>query len=99
MRVLGELDDYATSTNYLITPVVGAIQHPYVYRPHAGEVAEVLEVPLSLLREPARHTIEMMEWQGQKRPVHYFDAGSCIVWGVTARILLQLLDLVATMQP
>lgn len=97
VEILGELDDYVTVTNYLVTPFVGLVPDAYGWRPHAAEVAEVLEVPLQVLRDPARHEVRTLVWQGEPREVHYFDAGSCIVWGVTARILLQLLDAVDRM--
>jgi 8-oxo-dGTP pyrophosphatase MutT (NUDIX family) len=92
IELLGELDDYITVTNYLVRPFVGIIPHPYRYVPRAEEVAEVIEVPLRVLREPARHTSNVVEWKGVTREIHYFDVGSCIIWGVTARILLQVFD-------
>ncbi len=46
VEVIGYLDDYPTLTGYRITPVVGLISEPFTPIPHAGEVAEVLEVPL-----------------------------------------------------
>jgi 8-oxo-dGTP pyrophosphatase MutT (NUDIX family) len=92
VRVLGELDEYPTSTGYLITPVVGLIPAGYPYRPHPAEVAEVIEVPLAVLRNPARHRTGTMLWRGQEKIVHHFDAGSCVVWGVTARILLSFFE-------
>lgn len=89
--VVGELDDYETVTNYRVTPFVGFIPHPYPYRPHPTEVAEVLEVPLAVLRDPARRSSKEILWKGEPRTVYYLDAGSCVVWGITARIVLQLL--------
>jgi 8-oxo-dGTP pyrophosphatase MutT (NUDIX family) len=91
VKILGVLDDYLTVTNYQITPFVGAIPPDCTYHPHADEVAEVLEVPLRFLADPARHRRELWEWEGSPREVYHLDAGSCVIWGATARIVLQLL--------
>jgi 8-oxo-dGTP pyrophosphatase MutT (NUDIX family) len=57
--VLGLLDDYATRSGFVITPVVvwaGALSAPL--EPHAPEVAELYVVPLSAIDvEPRFHAI------------------------------------------
>jgi 8-oxo-dGTP pyrophosphatase MutT (NUDIX family) len=91
IQILGVLDDYLTVTNFQITPFVGVLPPDCTYHPHSDEVAEVLEIPLRLLADPARLRSEPWEWEGGTREVFYLDAGSCVIWGATARIVLQLL--------
>jgi len=95
VEVLGLLDDTPTITGFVVTPVVGVIPYPFPYRLNSREVEAVVEVPLSFLSHPAHLRIEQREYQGQMYDVHFWDYGSCTIWGVTARILKGLLDLIA----
>lgn len=97
--VLGALPLYTTGTGFIVTPVVALVRPDFDLRPDPFEVAEVFEVPLAFLMNPAhhrRHQIEFggarreflsMPWQGvdeQGRPRRYF------VWGATAAMLRNL---------
>lgn len=89
--VLGELDDTSTATsNFLITPVVGIIPPSYPFEIHAGEVAELLTLPLETLRDPDAFQEEIWDSDGRNLHVFVHRAGSNIIWGATARILLHL---------
>jgi 8-oxo-dGTP pyrophosphatase MutT (NUDIX family) len=94
VQVLGALDDYPTITSFNVTPFVGVIPYPFAYRPSPGEVDEVLEVPLSFLRDPANLRVEQMEHGGQLFDVLFWDYGSYTIWGATARMLQGLLELI-----
>ena len=50
--VAGRLDDYATRSNYLITPFVVVCSEPQELRPHEGEVASAHLVPITALDHP-----------------------------------------------
>jgi 8-oxo-dGTP pyrophosphatase MutT (NUDIX family) len=87
--VLGELDDTSTATsNFLITPIVGVIPPSYPFQINAGEVAELLTLPLEILRDPHAFQEEMWERDGRSVRVFVRREGSNIIWGATARILL-----------
>ena len=49
VRVLGRLGDYVTQTGFRIVPVVGIVSPPLELTPRAGEVEEILEIPLAYL--------------------------------------------------
>jgi 8-oxo-dGTP pyrophosphatase MutT (NUDIX family) len=54
IRVLGTLSEVDTlGGTYRITPVVGLLDHEPAFRVQETEVAEVVEVPLDLLRDPS----------------------------------------------
>ncbi len=53
VSVLGRLADYETVTGYRVTPVVGWVEPPFVVKPDPVEVADVFEVPLAFLLDPA----------------------------------------------
>jgi len=84
IEILGELDDSITLTsNYVISPFVALIRHPYTLRTRGEEVKETFSVPLSFLMDEA-----------SVRPDHYaYEYEGHIIWGATAQILRQFIDL------
>jgi 8-oxo-dGTP pyrophosphatase MutT (NUDIX family) len=91
--VLGALDDCATVTGFVITPYVGWIATPFTPAPYATEVARVFAAPLAAFAlEPRPIT---MEWGSSKRIVLSYDAGGETVWGATASILRNFVQLLS----
>ncbi len=91
VEVLGQLPIYTTGSSFLITPVVALVRPGFELRPNAFEVAEVFEVPLAFLMNPANHRHHNVHWQGAERhwlSMPYLDAGvERFVWGATAGML------------
>lgn len=89
---LGYLDNFETISGFCITPVVARIAaHAQLY-PAPDEVAEVFEVPLAFLLEPANLRRYTMEFRGHRRPMVEFVHGGHRIWGATAAMLLNLLQ-------
>ncbi len=97
--VLGAMPTYTTGTGFIVTPVVALVRPGFAVLPEPCEVAEVFEVPLSFLMNPAnhrRHSVELngasreflsIPWDGQDeagQPRRYF------IWGATAAMLRNL---------
>ena len=95
VEVLGLLDDTMTrATPFVITPVVGLIRERVEFRPDGREIERVIEVPLDVLRDPSIFRTEIWERGGEPHPVHFYQVSEAdLVWGATARILKQFLDL------
>jgi 8-oxo-dGTP pyrophosphatase MutT (NUDIX family) len=94
VEVLGLLDDEITPTGYLVTPVVGLVPHPPTYRPDPGEVAEVFEVPFAVLADPTTvRDMGAIGHGGIDYRLFEYHVGARVIWGVTARIVRQLLAL------
>ena len=93
VEILGPLDDLQTVTDFAVTPFVGVIPYPFPFRLYQCEVAAVVEVPLSFLRDPANLRVERLEYKGQMHDVLFWDYGPHVIWGATARILKSFLDL------
>lgn len=95
VEVLGLLDDTETrATNFIITPVVGIVRARVAFAPDGREIERVLEVPLRTLRDPANFRTEMWERNGDPHPVRFYQVSpEDVVWGATARILTQFLEL------
>jgi 8-oxo-dGTP pyrophosphatase MutT (NUDIX family) len=90
VEVLGYLDDYPTFSLYRITPVVGVIRDLPPLRIDAAEVAEVFEVPLSLLLDPASYQQQYLLRGSVKMPFFEVNYGSYRIWGATAGMLWDL---------
>ncbi|WP_170073066.1 CoA pyrophosphatase [Malikia granosa] len=94
VEVLGLLPDYLTGSAYRITPVVGLVRPDAVFRPNPQEVAELFEVPLAFLMDPANHRRHALDWEG--RPLNwlampYADGkDERFIWGATAALLRNL---------
>jgi 8-oxo-dGTP pyrophosphatase MutT (NUDIX family) len=90
VKVLGPLSPIVTVTDFYVAPFVGAIPQPYVFSPAESEIAEVLEVPVGALRNPAIQ--ETKHLPGRDEPVLFYHHGANVIWGATARILAELLQ-------
>jgi 8-oxo-dGTP pyrophosphatase MutT (NUDIX family) len=94
-QVLGRLDDYVTITGFHIVPWVAAIDDFEDLGPRTSEIEEVFRFPLAYLADE-RHVLRV-PW---KRPGSNDDAlfipyGEQLLWGVTARILYRLLEILS----
>jgi 8-oxo-dGTP pyrophosphatase MutT (NUDIX family) len=88
IEILGRLPEYHTSTGYVVTPVVGWIEPPLVYRPDPNEVDEVFEVPLAFLLDEANHRYESAFYKGRMRKYWAMPYGEHFIWGATAGMLV-----------
>jgi 8-oxo-dGTP pyrophosphatase MutT (NUDIX family) len=96
VQVIGVLDDIVTITEFIVTPIVGLFPHPYPFKVSEAEIAELIEVPLvSLLSEDCFSEREIFRG-GQREIVFAYQYGEHIIWGATARILNQFLDLITS---
>lgn len=102
VEVLGNLPTYVTGTAFVITPVVALVRPGFTLTPNLGEVAEVFEVPLKYLMNPAHHRRHEFEFDGVMRQwlsmPYRHDAGDGreagtqerFIWGATAGMLRNL---------
>ena len=82
------------SSNFLITPFVGVIPHPYEFEPSPDEVEEIIEIPVAALLDEDSYYEKLQYFDGLAYLGSFFDYGGKVIWGATARILRQFLDLV-----
>ena len=84
VEILGELDDSVTFTsNYVISPFLAFIPYPYPFKVDGREIREIFSIPLSFLLDEANFKQESYEYEYEGH----------IIWGATARILRQFIDL------
>ncbi|MBD9537091.1 MAG: CoA pyrophosphatase [Stenotrophomonas sp.] len=87
---LGYLDPFITISGFRVTPVVAVVDPDFVPRPEPGEVAEVFEVPLDYLMDPANLRHVDVEHRGRVRHVLEYTWPGQRIWGATAAILYNL---------
>ena len=91
--IVGRLDDLPTVTRYRVRPFVSRVPDRE-YEPDEREVAEIAVLPVAGLTDLDNYESERREHPhyGDVR-VHFFHVGGYTVWGATARIVVQLLEL------
>lgn len=91
VQVLGVMPHYVTGSAFIITPVVALVQPDFTLTPNAYEVADVFEVPLEFLMNPAHHQRHVFEWEGVRREwfsmPYQDDTAQRFIWGATAGML------------
>ena len=93
LSILGHLEClYIPPTDYEVYPFVAWHNGRPRFTAQEEEVAEILEVPLGHLLDPANHYEELWEIRGFQVQVPYYLVGSHKVWGATAMILSEFLE-------
>ncbi len=90
VEVIGYLDDYPTITRYMVTPVVAMVEDLAEVRPCAREVAEIFEVPLPFVVDPASYERKILSREGFNVPFFELNYGAWRIWGATAGMLWNL---------
>ena len=91
VAVLGQLDDVTTRSGFKVQVYVGTIGYPYNFKPSDIEIAELLEVPLSVLRDPASLRVDTRWEEGREVNSYSYAYNGHLIYGATARILQQFL--------
>lgn len=95
VEVMGSMPPYLTATGFSIVPVVSLVRPGFALAPDAYEVAEVFEVPLAFLMDPANHRLyEARLEDGRVRRYYAMSYGKHFIWGATAGMLRNLYHLV-----
>jgi 8-oxo-dGTP pyrophosphatase MutT (NUDIX family) len=98
VRLLGRLNPMDTISFFRVTPVVGLIPWPTVFRPEQAEVARIFTMPLKWLADRSnRWEFNML---GRKHSVivyHPYDGET--LWGATARMTVDFLQILQTSSP
>jgi 8-oxo-dGTP pyrophosphatase MutT (NUDIX family) len=94
LEVLGQLPEYVTGSVFHVTPVVALVRPELSLVANSNEVADMFEVPLAFLMNPANHRHHQAEFQGVQREwlsMPYHDGVTeRFIWGATAGMLRNL---------
>lgn len=94
-KIIGNLTElYIAPSNLLCQPVVGYINYPPDFYPDEREVAAILEVPLSDFLNPDTIQTRLVEARGYKFETPGFIIQEQIVWGATAIMIAELIEII-----
>lgn len=96
VSVVHVLPEYVTSSNYIVTPVIGVVPWPFNYRPQPTEVDRIFSIPLRWLAD--KRNVELRDKEIANRDmsarlkvVYYNEYDSELLWGASARMTISLL--------
>lgn len=95
VEVIGKLDLYQTGTGFDVTPVVGVVSGDFSLKIDETEVAEVFEVPLAYLLDPANRETHSREFRGNLFSYFAITYDGHYIWGATAAMLVNLTNVLA----
>lgn len=94
IEVLGELDDVVSRTSrYIISPFVGLISWPHQLKADGEEVEEIIEVSIRALLDRDSLRVDSEVLNGKEVPLYFYHYKGTVIWGATAWILNQFLDI------
>jgi len=94
VEILGELDDAISLTsNYVISPFVALIPWPYHFKVSEEEIDELIEAPVLAFIDGACQLQEERTTAGEVVNSYSYYYQGRVIWGVTARVLKQFLDI------
>jgi 8-oxo-dGTP pyrophosphatase MutT (NUDIX family) len=93
IRLIGRLDTYVTRTGFRIYPLVGLVAPPLDLRPDPHEVADVFEVPLEFLIDPANRHRHSRIYEERERFFWAIPYEDRYIWGATAGMVVNLSEL------
>ncbi len=96
VEVLQVLPEYRTSSNFIVTPVVGIVPWPYPYRPQPDEVSRIFSIPLNWLANQSNVEVRDRDVTNDAvtatlKVVYYDKYDGELLWGASARMTISLL--------
>ena len=92
VRILGRLDEFTAGYGLVVTPIVGVIPADCEFRIDPAETTAVASVPITSLMQASNCALSENLSPGG-HPNYHFYVNGWDVWGVTARIIAQFLEL------
>lgn len=92
-RVLGRLSETVVlQSAYRLTPWVASVPYPFPYAASPREVEAIWHVPIPALLAPGVHHTRRHRFYGLDVDVHYYEVEGRTIWGATARVLSELIE-------
>jgi 8-oxo-dGTP pyrophosphatase MutT (NUDIX family) len=94
VRFLGQISDlFIPASNFLVSPIIGYTERKPDFVPEVKEVDRIIETPLKQLLNLETRKQKILEIGGQfKLNTPYFDISNEVVWGATAMILEEFIQ-------
>jgi len=95
VEIVGALDDtFTASSQHTVRPFVGFVPYPYAFRLDPFEIERLIHLPISALLCGAPFREEVWEREGRPITVFFYEYDGDMIWGLTARILKQFVEVV-----
>lgn len=92
VELVGRLDVYNTRTGFEVTPIVGLVDPVHTLKPDPFEVADVFEVPLTVVMDATNHERHSAQFRGKLRHYYVLSYENRYIWGATAGMLINLYE-------
>jgi len=87
-QVMGIQPSLLTGTQFIVTPVVGVLRAGFQIQANRDEVAEIFEVPLSVLMHPSSYRLHRVDLPDNRHRLYFsITWRSYFIWGATAALL------------
>lgn len=95
VKLIGKMSDlFIPTSNFLVSPILGYSEEMPDFVPEEKEVARIIETAVSTLYEPTIRKKKILEFSNNFRlDTPYFEVDKEMVWGATAMILSELLQI------
>jgi 8-oxo-dGTP pyrophosphatase MutT (NUDIX family) len=93
VEVVGPLSTLVSRHGIQVTPYVGVVPDFVEYKPNDGEIAAVFAVPLDFFRSDPRETTHRIDYLGRSWYVPSYRYDDYKIWGLTAIMLVELVNL------
>jgi 8-oxo-dGTP pyrophosphatase MutT (NUDIX family) len=93
ITIFGSLDEVNTSTGFLVSPFVGTIPYPYKFDLSSNEVDSLISLAVNDFLRP-ENEVDFYYFNGRElMPQRAFKIDGHTIWGATAKIMGQFIDL------
>lgn len=94
VQVVGPLSEVMSRHGVKVTPYVGFIPEAVEYQANAGEIDSIFSVPLDFFANDPRHNTHRIDYLGRTWYVPSYHFAGYKIWGLTAVMLIELVNLV-----
>ncbi|SDH60895.1 CoA pyrophosphatase [Pseudomonas panipatensis] len=91
--VVGPLSTLVSRHGIQVTPFVGFVPDFVEYKPNDGEIAAVFNVPLAFFRDDPREMTHRIDYFGRSWYVPSYRFGEYKIWGLSAIMVVELVNL------
>ncbi len=92
VEVLGPLSTLVSRHGIEVTPYVGLVPDYVEYKANDAEIASVFTVPLAYFREDPRQMTHRIDYLGKSWYVPSYQYGEYKIWGLTAIMVVELVN-------
>ncbi len=94
VQIVGPLSQVMSRHGVQVTPFVGFVPDAVDYQANADEIASVFSVPLEFFANDPRETTHRIDYLGRTWYVPSYQFAGYKIWGLTAVMLVELVNLV-----